>query len=102
VLVVVVTVGRVPVSVMGVIDMVAMRDWLVAAAGPMHMDMAGMGQVRKRMLVIVVTMRRVGVSFVDVVDMPFALGARVPAARPVRVVMKVNVMLLGCHGSSLL
>jgi hypothetical protein len=102
VLVVVVAVRRVPVPVMGVIDVIAMRDRLVPAARAVHMAVAGVGQVRERMLVVVVIMRRVGVPFVDVIDMPFALGARVPAARPVSVVMKVNVMLLACHGSSLL
>jgi hypothetical protein len=50
----------------------------------------------------VAIVRRVGVPFVDVVDVPFALGARVPAARPVSVLMQVNVMLLVCHDSSLL
>jgi hypothetical protein len=102
VLVVVVAVRRVPVPVMGIVDVIAMRDWLVPAARAMHMDVARMGQVRERMLVVVVVVGRVGVPFVDVVDMPFTLGARVPAARPVRVRMKVNVVLLGCHGSSLL
>jgi hypothetical protein len=102
VLVVVVAVRRVPVPVMGVVDVIAMRDRVVPAARAMHVDVARMGQVRERMLVIVVIMGRVGVPFVDVVDMPFALRARVPATRPVRVLMKVNVMLLACHGSSLL
>jgi hypothetical protein len=102
VLVVVVAVRRVPVSVMGVVDMTAMRDRLVPATWAMHVNVAGMGQMRERMLVVVVIMRRVGVPFVDVVDVSFAFGARVPAARPVSVVMKVNVMLLGCHVSSLL
>jgi hypothetical protein len=49
-----------------------------------------------------VAMGRVGMPFVHIVDMAFALGACVPAARPVSVVMKVNVMLLLCHDSSLL
>ena len=101
-LVVVVAVRRVPVPVVGVVDVIAMRDWLVPAARAMHVDVARMGQVRERMLVVVIVMGRVGVPFVDVVDVPFALGARVPAARPVSVRMKVNVMLLLCHGSSLL
>jgi hypothetical protein len=102
VLVIVVAVRRVPVPVMGVIDVIAMRDRLMPAVRAMHVDMTGMGQVGQRMLVVVAIVRRVGVPFVDVVDVPFALGARVPAARPVSVRMKVNVMLLGCHGSSLL
>jgi hypothetical protein len=102
VLVVVVAVRRMPVPVMGVIDVIAMRDRLMPAVRAMHMDVTCMGQVRQRMLVVVAIVRRVGVPFVDVVDVPFALGARVPAAGPVSVLMQVNVMLLVCHGSSLL
>jgi hypothetical protein len=97
-----VAVGRVPVPVVGVVDVVAVRDRLVPAARPVDVAMAGMGQVRERVLIVMVVMRSVGVSFVHVVDVPFALGARMPAAGPVDMVMIVNLMLSGCHGSSLL
>jgi hypothetical protein len=102
VLVVVVAVGRVPVPVMCVIDVVAMRDRLVPAARTVRMDMARVGEMRQRMLVVVVAMGGVGMPFVYIVDMAFALGACVPAARPMSVGMKVNVMFLLCHDSSLL
>jgi hypothetical protein len=54
------------------------------------------------MLIVVAVVRRVSMSFVHVVDVSLALGACMPAARPVHVVMIVNLMLGGCHGSSLL
>ncbi len=97
-----ITVGSVPVSIMGVVDVVAVRDRLVPAARAMHMTVAGMRQVRERMFIVVAVVRRVSMPFVHVVDMSLALGACMPAARPVHVVMIVNVMLGGCHGSSLL
>ncbi len=97
-----IAVGRVPVSVMDVVDVVAVRDRLVPAAGTVRVHMAGMGEVRERMLIVVAVVRSMRMSFVDVVDVPLALGARVPAAGSVDVVMQVNVMLVSGHGSSLL
>jgi hypothetical protein len=102
VLVVMIAVGGVPVPIVGVVDVVAVRNWLVPAAGAMHVAMAGVCQVRERMLIVVAVVRRVSMSFVHVVDMSLALGACMPAARPVYVVMIVNLMLGGCHVSSLL
>jgi|SRR5271165_4007902 len=101
-LVVMITIGRMPVPVVRVVNVAAMRDRLVPAAGTMNVTMAGMSQVRERMLIVVALVRRVGVSFVHVVDMSFALGACMSAARPVHMVVIVNLMLGGCHGSSLL
>jgi hypothetical protein len=97
-----ITIGSMPVPVVGVVNVAAVRDRLVPAAGPMKVAVAGMSQVRERMLIVVALVRRVGMSFVHIVDMPFALGACMPAARPVHMVMIVNLMLGGCHGSSLL
>jgi hypothetical protein len=54
------------------------------------------------MLIVVAVVRRVCMSFMHVVDMSLALGACMPAGRPVHVVVIVNLMLGGCHGSSLL
>jgi hypothetical protein len=54
------------------------------------------------MLVVVALMRRVGVSLVYVVDVSLALGVGMSAARPVDVIVVVNVMVSGCHLSSLL
>jgi hypothetical protein len=102
VLVVVIAIGRVPVPVVVVVDVVAMRDRLMPAAGAMRVDMPGMGEVRQRMLIVVVVMRGMGMSFMDIVDVSLALGACMPAAGPVDVIMLVNLMLGGCHGSSLL
>jgi hypothetical protein len=101
VLVVVIAIGCMPVAVMGVVDVIAVRDRLVPAAGTVHVAMGGMRQVRERMLIVVAVMRRVGVSFVHVVDVSLALRARMPAAWTVHVVVIVDLML-GCHGSSLL
>ena len=87
---------------MGVVDVIAVRDRLMPAVWAVHVDMAGMGQVRQRMLVVVVLVRRVGVAFVDVVGVAFALGAGMPAAGPVDVLVVGEDMVLGGHGSSLL
>jgi hypothetical protein len=97
-----ITIDGMPVPVVGIVDVVPVRYRLVAAAGSVHMGVAGMGQVRERVLVVVAIMRRVSVPFVHVVDMPLALGAWVPAAGPVHVVMVMNLMLGVCHLSSLL
>jgi hypothetical protein len=102
VLVVVIAIGCVPVPVMDVVDMVAVRDRLVPAIGAMRVTMSCMGEVRERMLIVVAVMGGVRMSLVDVVDMPLTLGTRVPAAGSVYVVMQVNLMLVGGHGSSLL
>jgi hypothetical protein len=97
-----ITVGRVPVPVVVVVDVIAVRDRLVPAAGAMCVHMSGVGEVRERMLVVMAVVRSVRMSFVDVVDMALALGTRMPAAGPVDMVMQVNRMLVGGHGSSLL
>ncbi len=101
VLVVMITVGGVPMSVVRVVDVVVVRYRFVSAAGAVHVGVADMGQMRERVLVVVIIMWRVGVSFVHVVDMSLALGTGVSAAGPVYVIVVVNVML-GCHRSSLL
>lgn len=97
-----ITVGGVPMSVMGVVEVAVVRYRLVPAAGAVYVSVAGMGQVRERMLVVVPVMRRVGVSFVHIVNVSLALGAGVSAAGAVYVIVVVNVMLVGCHRSSLL
>jgi hypothetical protein len=101
VLVVVITIGRMPVPVVRIVHVVLVRDGLVSAARAVGMNMAGMRQVRQRVLIVVAVMRCVGMTLVHVVDMSFALSAGVAAARPVPMRMLVNVMLV-CHGSSLL
>lgn len=97
-----ITVGSVPVSVVGVVHVVAVRYRLVPTAGPMFVTMDGMSQVRQRMFIVMAIMRRVRVTFVHVIDMSLALGARVSASGPVCVVVIVRVVLGGCHLSSLL
>jgi hypothetical protein len=97
-----ITIGRMPVPVMGVIDVVPVRYRIVAAARAVRVAVGGMSQMRQRMLVVMAIMRRVRVSLVHVVDMSLALGARVSAARAVLVLVIVNVMVGGCHPSSLL
>src|SRR5215469_15383683 len=90
VLVVVVAVGGVAVAI-------------VRAFWPVNVLVARVGQVRQRMLVVVALVRGVGVAFVDIVGVPLALHAGVPAAGTVVVrVRGVNLMLSGCHDSSLL
>ena len=102
-LVVVIAVGGVPVAAVRIIDVISVLDRLVPAARPMTVVMAGMGQMRQRMLVVVPVMRRVRMTLVDVISMVFTLGARVPAARAVSMLgMDVRLVISGCHGSSLL
>jgi hypothetical protein len=97
-----ITVGRVPMSIVRVVDVVVVRYRLVAAAGAVDVSVPDVGQVRERMFVVVAFMRRVGVSFVHVIDMSLALGAGVSAAGSVYVIVVVNVMISECHRSSLL
>jgi hypothetical protein len=102
VLVVVIAVGGMPVPVVGIVDVVAVRNRVVPAARPVRVTVGGMRQVRERMLIVVIVVRRVRVSFVHIVDMTLALGACMSAGRAVLVVVIVNPMLGGCHASSLL
>ena len=100
-LVVVVTVGCVPVPVVDVVHMLVVLHRLVAATGSVLMLMTGVSQVRQRVLVVVTLVRRVRVPLVHVVDVPLALHARVTAARAMLVaVVRVRVVIGSCHGSS--
>ena len=101
-LVVVITISGMQVTVVRVVDVIAVRYRLMPAVRAVLVSVTSMRQMRERMLVVVAIMRRVRVAFVHVVDMSLALGACVSAARPVYVVVIVNVMLGGCHASSLL
>jgi len=101
VLVVVVTIGSVPMAVVHVVDVPVMLHRVVAASWSVLMLMTWVSQVRQRMLVIVPLVRRVRVPLVHVVDVAFALHARMTAAGSVLVaVVRVLVMIGGCHGSS--
>ena len=102
-LVIVITIGSMPVPVMLVIDVVAVRDGRVPAPRAVHMLVASVGQVRQWMLVVVAAVRGMSVAFVHVVGVPFALDARVAATRAVHVLVTcMNVIIVGCHSSSLL
>jgi hypothetical protein len=103
VLVIVVTIGGVPMAVVHVVDVLVVRHRIVTAAWTVGVLMTGVGQVRQRVLVVVLIVGCVRVSFVHVVDMVLALHARVPAAGAVLVaVVRVNDVIAGCHWSSLL
>jgi hypothetical protein len=102
VFVVVIAVGSVPVTVVGVIHVIPVRNRLVPAAGAMRVHVPGMGQVRQRVLIVMAIMRRVRMPFVYVVDVSFALCPGMAAVGSVDVVMPVNLMLLASHDSSLL
>jgi predicted Kef-type K+ transport protein len=102
VLVVVISIGCVPVPVVCVVHMVAVRDRLVPAVTAMYVAVAPVREMRERMLIVVAIVRCVGMPFVHVVGVSFALGACVAAARSVLMVVVVSVMLGGCHVSSLL
>lgn len=100
-LVVVVTVGCVPVPVVHIVDVLTVLHRLVAATRSVLMLMTRVSQVRQRVLVVVPLVRRVRVSLVHVVDVPLSLNARMTAAGAMLVAgVCVRVMIGGCHGSS--
>jgi hypothetical protein len=100
VLVVVFLVGRVPVPVMHIIDVVAVAHGVVAAAGFMRVAVAGMGDMRKRVLVVVALVRRMRVTIVYIVGMSVMLDASVAATRTVLVrVFCVHGVRIGSHRS---
>jgi hypothetical protein len=101
VLVVVVTVGSVPVPVVDVVHVVVVRDGIVAAARSVIMLMIRVSQVRQRVLVIVPVMRRVRVPLVHVVHVPLSLHARMTASwAMLMALMCVRIVIGGCHCSS--
>ena len=102
-LVIVVAVGGMAVAVVLVVNVASVGDGLVPAVWPMCVLVAGVCQVRKRMLVVVSSVLCVRMALMNVVDVTLALHAGVPAAGPVVVVViGMNFMAGGCHGSSLL
>jgi hypothetical protein len=101
VLVVVALVGGVPVPVVDIVDVVAVRDSVVATAGPVSMVVIVVGHVRRRVLVVVALMGRVRVTIVNVVSMALVLEAHVPAAGTVLMrVLGMDFVDVGSHGSS--
>ena len=105
-LVVVISVCRVQVAVVHVVDVVIVRRRFVPAGGSVHVGMTSMGHVGQWMLVVVVLVRSMGVSLMHVVNVTLALHAGVPAAGAVLVIY-VHVFRVVCvfgtgHGSSLL
>ena len=91
------------VAVVLVVNVAAVSDGLVPTVWPVGVPVARVSQVRQGMLVVVARVLRVGMALMNVVDMALALHARVPAAGPmVVVVIGMNFMPGGCHGSSLL
>jgi hypothetical protein len=106
VLVVVISVGGMPVPVVYIVDVPIVRRGLVPAAGAVHVVMTSMGEVGQWMFVVVVLVRSVRVPLVYVIDVTLTLDAGVPAARSV-LVIAVGVFWVICvigarHGSSLL
>jgi hypothetical protein len=90
-----------PVSVVNVVHVLVVLHRLVAATRPVVVLMTRVGKMRQRVLVIVALVRRVRVTLVHVVDVPFSLHTRMTAAGAVLVtVVRVLVMIGGCHGSS--
>ena len=88
--------------VVRVVDMAVVADGLMAAARPVCVLVAGVGQMRQRMLVVMVVMPRVRMALMNVIDMPLAFDAVMPAIRPVLVLMGGMCFVAGGHGSSLL
>jgi hypothetical protein len=104
VLVVVPVMSGVMVTVVNVVGVIAVRDGLVPAAGPMNMIMAVVGGVRQRVLVVVAVMPGVRVAVMNVIAVVPVRHAGVAAAGPVLMdVTGMGVMLDAAgHRSSLL
>jgi hypothetical protein len=101
-LVVMLAVGGVPVPVVRVVDMVAVGQGGVPAAGPVNVVVPSVRQVGQRVLVVMALVLGVRVTFVDIVGVALALHAGMPAAWPVIVRMNgVGLMLSRRHDSSL-
>jgi hypothetical protein len=77
VLVVVALMAGVPVSVVDVVDMVAVGNGVMPAARLVAVAVLVVGDVRQWVLVVVALVRGVRVAIVHVVDMALMLGARV-------------------------
>ena len=100
--VVVAIVRRMPVSVMNIIDMVAMADRVMAAPGRVGVAVVIVGEVRERVLVVVILVGCVRVALVHVVSVALTLHAGVSAARAVLVLVPgMNLVRGGAHRSSL-
>jgi hypothetical protein len=103
VLVIVVAVGGVAVAVVLVVNVAAVSDGLMPAVWTVRVPVARVSQVRQGMFVVVAPMLGVRMALMNVIDMALALHARVAAAGAVVVVViGMNIMPGGCHGSSLL
>ncbi len=83
--------GRMTVTFVSVIDVVAVIDGLVPAAVTMNMGVALVSGVGQGMLVVMALMGGVRMPVVEVVHVAVMHGAGVPAARPVR----VGVLVMG-------
>lgn len=93
-------VGRVPVSVVDVIDVVTVRDALMTAARTVLMlmilvDGVGAGAA----LVPVALVKMVGVAVVEVVHMVAVLDRSVPAIRSMLMGMVLVYLVGACHGA---
>jgi hypothetical protein len=97
-----ITIRRMPVPIVGVVEVIIVSERLVPAARPVRVRVAGVGQMRQRVLVIVIIVWGVGVALVDVVGVALTLDAGMPAAGAVLVGVGVMNGVLGSHGSSLL
>lgn len=102
-LVVVITVGRVPAPVMHVVDVVAVRDGHVAASLTVNVAVALMDDVAVAgfAFVVVVLVAAVQMTVVRVVDVIVVWDRDVPAPLAVQVVMTGMLMMSGSvHCSS--
>jgi hypothetical protein len=103
VLVVVATVGGVPVPVVCVVHVAVVLDGLMPAAFPVGMAVVVVRDVLQFVLVVMVPVAGVGMPLVDVVHVALVLDGRMPAGGPVAVRMSGMYFVLGGgHYSSLL
>jgi hypothetical protein len=98
VLVVMALVGSVPVPVVDVVRVVAVRQGFMPAAVAVCVRVLLMSDMRQGMFVIMIPVDGVRVPLMDVVNMTLVRGGGVPALWPVDMVMPGMDIVAGRHG----
>jgi len=98
VLVVVIPVQRVPVRAVEIVDVILVRDGLMAATVPMGVVVNLGGDVRAyRVFVVVIAVQMVRMAVVEVVDVAVMFDGNVATGRPV-VMVVIGMCRVGGHG----
>jgi hypothetical protein len=98
VLVIVIPVQRVPVRAVEIVDVILVRDGLMAATVPMGVVVNLGGDVRAyRVFVVVIAVQMVRMAVVEVVDVAVMFDGNVATGRPV-VMVVIGMCRVGGHG----